>query len=478
MTRLPTPGSDNGTWGDILNDFLRVEHSADGSLKPIPQSKITNLTGDLADLTSALDDRVTEAQAAAAYQPLAARLTTLTGRTDTTEAAALRTAALDGVYSPLGGSRVAVIGDSIPSGGSAAIGVNGSVIEATADKDWMAWTCAAMGGGFHYIKNAGIGSNSPASQAARFATDVIAYHPDVVVLGGATWGSGLSQSIDVAATPHIRSMVAATRAIGAKVVICNAWPSSTSGSGRVFVDKLNLWIARYCAQEGIPMIDQFSAVVDPATGAPQAGLTFDGLHPNTALAKVIGDLAALTLAKVITPWKPPLPGHQTVDSSNLFANGLFLTDTNTDGLVDGWAKTGNATATNPTPGGTVLGKAQRVNETNTSQAFASMSISAGFSPGDMIAIVGRVTAVMGTSIGPWTMQLNFTGSAAPNSIRPFSAWTCDVTDHVFYREAVIPPGTTALAVLLSRMMTTAGNGTLTLSQFGVYNLTTGGVLAA
>jgi hypothetical protein len=33
MSRLPTPGRDNGVWGDILNDFLNVEHSADGSLK-------------------------------------------------------------------------------------------------------------------------------------------------------------------------------------------------------------------------------------------------------------------------------------------------------------------------------------------------------------------------------------------------------------------------------------------------------------
>jgi hypothetical protein len=30
--RLPTPGSDNGTWGDILNDFLVQIHNADGSL--------------------------------------------------------------------------------------------------------------------------------------------------------------------------------------------------------------------------------------------------------------------------------------------------------------------------------------------------------------------------------------------------------------------------------------------------------------
>jgi parallel beta-helix repeat protein len=33
MARLPTPGSDDGTWGSILNDFLDVEHNADGTLK-------------------------------------------------------------------------------------------------------------------------------------------------------------------------------------------------------------------------------------------------------------------------------------------------------------------------------------------------------------------------------------------------------------------------------------------------------------
>ena len=33
MTRLPTPGSDNGTWGDVLNSFLEVAHNSDGSLQ-------------------------------------------------------------------------------------------------------------------------------------------------------------------------------------------------------------------------------------------------------------------------------------------------------------------------------------------------------------------------------------------------------------------------------------------------------------
>jgi len=33
MSQLPTPGEDNGTWGDILNDFLEVEHEPNGALK-------------------------------------------------------------------------------------------------------------------------------------------------------------------------------------------------------------------------------------------------------------------------------------------------------------------------------------------------------------------------------------------------------------------------------------------------------------
>jgi hypothetical protein len=33
MVRLPTPGGDNGNWGDLLNEFLLVSHDTNGSLK-------------------------------------------------------------------------------------------------------------------------------------------------------------------------------------------------------------------------------------------------------------------------------------------------------------------------------------------------------------------------------------------------------------------------------------------------------------
>lgn len=33
MARLPVPGSDDGTWGQLLNDYLSVAHDADGTIK-------------------------------------------------------------------------------------------------------------------------------------------------------------------------------------------------------------------------------------------------------------------------------------------------------------------------------------------------------------------------------------------------------------------------------------------------------------
>ena len=34
MSRLPIPGADNDSWGQVLNDFLSVSHDSDGTVKP------------------------------------------------------------------------------------------------------------------------------------------------------------------------------------------------------------------------------------------------------------------------------------------------------------------------------------------------------------------------------------------------------------------------------------------------------------
>jgi len=72
--RLPTPGSDDGQWGTILNDFLLVEHNADGTLKvrtdgtivTPPVTSVATRTGDvvlgesdITGLTTDLSQRAT-----------------------------------------------------------------------------------------------------------------------------------------------------------------------------------------------------------------------------------------------------------------------------------------------------------------------------------------------------------------------------------------------------------------------------------
>ncbi|MEX2398808.1 MAG: hypothetical protein WD432_02060 [Candidatus Saccharimonadales bacterium] len=53
MPRLPIPGEDAGTWGDILNEFLEVSHQADGSLRNINLELISNI-----DITNSEDSDV------------------------------------------------------------------------------------------------------------------------------------------------------------------------------------------------------------------------------------------------------------------------------------------------------------------------------------------------------------------------------------------------------------------------------------
>jgi len=56
--RLPIPGSDDGTWGDILNGFLEVSHNADGTLgtsavaTALPSTITGNITGNAATVTT------------------------------------------------------------------------------------------------------------------------------------------------------------------------------------------------------------------------------------------------------------------------------------------------------------------------------------------------------------------------------------------------------------------------------------------
>jgi hypothetical protein len=67
MARLPQPGSDNGTWGDVLNDYLSQTLKSDGTLK---DDSVTNaaIASDAVNATSIADGSITEPLLATAVQ--------------------------------------------------------------------------------------------------------------------------------------------------------------------------------------------------------------------------------------------------------------------------------------------------------------------------------------------------------------------------------------------------------------------------
>ncbi|HEX7633121.1 MAG TPA: hypothetical protein VF401_02210 [Candidatus Saccharimonadales bacterium] len=85
MARLPQPGQDDGTWGDILNDFLLREHNTDGSLKIRTDGTVAPLSGGkvpTANLGSGSASSSTYLRGDGTWATVAGGSSTLAGNTD------------------------------------------------------------------------------------------------------------------------------------------------------------------------------------------------------------------------------------------------------------------------------------------------------------------------------------------------------------------------------------------------------------
>lgn len=222
MSRLPKPGSDAGTWGGILNDFLGVSHDADGSLKPAAVTAagaVSTSDSRLTDQRTPLDDSVTSAKivdgtivdadinasAAIANSKLATNPLARSNHTGTQTAStisdfnAAAVSAGSGTYPTITsvaknyrpsvgvmGLRAIAIGHSIVSGTSPTSGTNSSYSQGA----WFTHACALSGGRLIHLRNAGIAGQTLDQIAARVSTDVTPYNPDIVFIEALTNSSG------------------------------------------------------------------------------------------------------------------------------------------------------------------------------------------------------------------------------------------------------------------------------------------------
>jgi len=136
--------------------------------------------------------------------------------------------------------------------------------------------------------NRGISGQTLAQMRLRFGQDVIALHPETLVLLGGTndfAGNGGPVS-DEAVRADIRAMVEQARASGIRVILASIlptdhyhWAPEIRPAARIVAH--NRWLRDYAAREGLGFVDFYTPMAT-GQGAMRPGLSGDGVHPNAA----------------------------------------------------------------------------------------------------------------------------------------------------------------------------------------------------
>jgi lysophospholipase L1-like esterase len=104
------------------------------------------------------------------------------------------------------------------------------------------------------------------------------------------------------------------------------------------VAEYNLRLYRYASSTGIPFLDQYSILVDPATGGYLAAYdSGDGTHPSPAGCKAIATKAATDLAPLASP-ALNLAGL-AMSAGNVTPQAANLLDTDSNGVGDAYGVT-------------------------------------------------------------------------------------------------------------------------------------------
>lgn len=245
-------------------------------------------------------------------------------------------------------------------------------------------------------------------------------------------------------------------------------------TSRLKITTINTWLRRYASVNRIPLVDFYGALVDPATGMYQTGLTIDGTHPVPMGQRIMGALAWATISNMVPRVMPPL-AQENADPTNLKSNGCLLTGS--ANLPTSWASYGGSTtgytdtlAAKTGFKGKALTAARSIADV---RYHDSDTITTGFSVGDRI-LVSFVMQTEGAEAGG--MGSSYTVRANGANISPASLKVDggDVGPAVWAQEFVVPAGTTSL--YFKGPYLSFGIGQASVGQLTFTNLTTGQLL--
>lgn len=391
---------------------------------------------------------------AAAKEDLAADF----GNRSTTIGAAL-------VPSPTGplGNRWVFLGDSITAGSN-------DHANLVYGDSYPLWVQLHSKGRIHMARNAGLSGDTTAGMVARFDTEVAPHAPTVVFFMGGTNDIGTNLSF-AEFQSNVDTIRRKCSTIGASLVLSTITPRNGTADVRSKVTLWNAWIRRYASLHGLHLFDAYAAMVDPLTGDLRAGEHSDGLHPNSVGRRVLGMAVADALMPYVRQWSPTLLRDEADSTASAFtSNRLLATDSNTDGIPDGWAGAGGNAGTfshSLTTDPNVPGKMMTITMTGGSSGRSLLrSLPAGsWAVGDRIYYAGVVTSDGGVQVN-CRVQVTLAGGTF---YRPTAAqFTGAVERGVFAQEFTIPPNATDVQLTL---YTYIGNGTASMGQPTIMNLT-------
>lgn len=478
MARLPQPGADNGTWGEVLNDFLSTAHNTDGSLKDIPQSKITSLTTSLAGKLDVSQKGTANGIASldGTGKLLDTQVPTRLGASELNTT--ITTAAYSKVQADtLFGRRpktIIFIGDSLTEQG-------GMIAAAPQIKPYSAWpwAMAMLGQRLRVLKNAGIGGQTTTEILTRFDTDVVDLQPEWVhILAGTNnMGSALAQ-----AKTDILAMLDKANAAGIKVLLGTIPPrisASYTGASKANTLEFNRWIVAISrTRANIILVDYFSALSDNdgKFRGTIAGRnpTSDGVH----LSAMGGYISALVLAAALRPFTvanyPYLPrvgDGQLLNNSDFFDGSANSSPTSwtVGGAVSGWSQVQRPELPSHPWKQLVIANGAGTVTLSGNSPVGSNGLAIGDSVCafieyeltglDQAAATGQ--QAFHIAIRMWNGTSYFSTLA---SMEDYNSPNLDRSGALFVPEFVIPPTTTVVTLVV----TMVGGGTYRLGRVGLY----------
>jgi lysophospholipase L1-like esterase len=291
-----------------------------------------------------------------------------------------------------------------------------------------------------------------------------------VVFGGTNnTGASAGAGYDAAAAKAThRRIVDALVNAGIMPILVRIPPRSDSATVRTNVADWNAHIDNLGTTTGLPVFDAHTPANN--AGSYKTGYSDDGVHPNNLGHDMIARYnLSQGFADLFTAWQRPTGYHKELVPTD---RGLFLTDSNADGLADNWTAAGGADAANttttiitPYPGDNVRGKWQELAlaTARSGDRWIQTLLNTDWTVGETIEVTAPFQAVNFTdSNGTYTLGVLPVGAAS--SPYGIYLWKRDVANGLFRTTFTIPTGTTALYF---RAVSSPGSGLTKATQLRI-----------